>query len=445
MAPLPASRVTPSLVFENTDVDYAGPISLETFQERGAKSFKGWIAVFMCSTTSAIHLEAVSDYSAEGFLKTLRRFISRRDLCKTLRIDCGTNFKDTLLTFEDFATCLAHVEAVLNSQPLSALSDDQEDISALTPGYFIFDEALTTIPEPSLTELTKRSPSTEGVIIRPDTPVYYLEYPHDDYLKVVRYVNKFEASPSYTYYRNPENKFSGIFFPAVLVVIDWDSKVETRTEQDILNEVLTEWNKVDKYFEKLDNPKIKLTIAGVVIPKKSNIWGPTTRVQYTEEFPDQQKIIIHSTKAYFAASLLNNMTGWFNNNIDRFENFHYIFFIYMSNWHFLLPPGTIGTSYMTSTFTCETINGPNYHSSGGIVTKNSAFSITAAKSISIMLGIYEKIGAECVYDMLADERDGDDFTWSECSKRAVRSMVNNSNHTCLQRIIYDQEEDDYDN
>ncbi|KAI4472461.1 hypothetical protein M0802_016801 [Mischocyttarus mexicanus] len=215
MAPLPTSRVTPSLVFETTGLDYAGPVSLKTFQGRGAKSFKGWIAVFVCFSTSAVHLEVVSDYSTEGFLKAFRRFASRRGIPKTLRSDCGTNFQgadaqlkelfstamkeslriqrllandgtkwifnppgaphmggkweaavksikyhlqrtisDTLFTFEDFSTFLAQVEAVLNSRPLSSLSEDPDDLSALTPGHFIRGEALTTIPEPSLTDIS---------------------------------------------------------------------------------------------------------------------------------------------------------------------------------------------------------------------------------------------------------------------------------------------------
>ncbi|XP_008557565.1 uncharacterized protein LOC103578321 [Microplitis demolitor] len=211
MALLPTSRVTPSLVFEHTGVDYADPSSLKTFQGRGAKSFKGWIAVFVCFTTSAIHLQVVSDYSAEEFLKAFRHFTSRRRIRKRLRSDCGTNFKgadailedsfrqstkssqelqrilandviqwifnppgaphmcgkweaavkhhlqrtisDTLFTFEDFSTFLAQVEAVLNLRPLGALSDDPDDISDLTPGHFIRGEALTTIPEPSLSSI----------------------------------------------------------------------------------------------------------------------------------------------------------------------------------------------------------------------------------------------------------------------------------------------------
>ncbi|XP_074101283.1 uncharacterized protein LOC141528903 [Cotesia typhae] len=216
MAPLPSSRVTPSIVFETTGVDYAGPITLKTFEGRGAKKFKGWIAVFVCFSTSAIHLEAVSDYSTEGFLKAFRRFTSRRGICKTLHSDCGTNLKgadnelkrlfskatseskelqrlltndgtnwkfnppgaphmggkweaavksvkrhlqlsisETSFTFEDFSTLLAQVEAVLNSRPLSALSDDPEDLSALTPGHFIRGAALNSIPEPSLTSVNE--------------------------------------------------------------------------------------------------------------------------------------------------------------------------------------------------------------------------------------------------------------------------------------------------
>ncbi|XP_043493624.1 uncharacterized protein LOC122518642 [Polistes fuscatus] len=215
MAPLPASRVTPSLVFETTGLDYAGPVTMKTFQGRGAKSFKGWIAVFICFSTSAVHLEVVSDYTTEGFLKAFRRLTSRRGIPKTLRSDCGTNFQgankqledllsaatkeslkiqrlltndgtnwifnppaaphmggkleaavksikyylkrtisDTLLTFEDFSTFLAQVEAVLNSRPLSSLSEDPDDIRALTPGNFIRGEVLTTIPEPSLIDIS---------------------------------------------------------------------------------------------------------------------------------------------------------------------------------------------------------------------------------------------------------------------------------------------------
>ncbi|XP_043503866.1 uncharacterized protein LOC122525255 [Polistes fuscatus] len=135
IAPLPASRVTPSLVFETTGLDYAGPVTMKTFQGKGAKSFKGWIAVFICFSTFAVHLEVVSDYTTEGFLKRLLanggtnwifnppaapHMGGKLDAAvKSIKYHLKRTISDTLLTFEDFSTFLAQVEAVLNSRPLT--------------------------------------------------------------------------------------------------------------------------------------------------------------------------------------------------------------------------------------------------------------------------------------------------------------------------------------
>ncbi|XP_011170471.1 uncharacterized protein LOC105203381 [Solenopsis invicta] len=213
MESLPRNRVTPARPFFNTSVDYAGLIQLRTSRGRGQRSYKAFIAVFVCLTTRAVHLEAVSDYTADAFLTALRRFVSRRGLCHTIRSDCGTNFVgvdaqlrafftessqelrrivgqlvteqiqwrfnppsaphfggiweaavkslkhhlqrvlgDSTLTFEEMSTLLAQVEACLNSCPLQALSDDPEDLSTLTPGFLV-GGLLTAVPDPSLTEL----------------------------------------------------------------------------------------------------------------------------------------------------------------------------------------------------------------------------------------------------------------------------------------------------
>ncbi|XP_015111984.1 uncharacterized protein LOC107037763 [Diachasma alloeum] len=58
------------------------------------------------------------------------------------------------LTYEEFTTLLTQVEAILNSRPLCPPTNDPQDTSALTPGHFIIEEPLTTVPEPSLQQIT---------------------------------------------------------------------------------------------------------------------------------------------------------------------------------------------------------------------------------------------------------------------------------------------------
>lgn len=63
---------------------------------------------------------------------------------------------DTKLTYEEMSTILAQIEAYMNSRPISALSNDPEDLTPLTPGHFIIGESLLAVPEPNRL-LTKTS------------------------------------------------------------------------------------------------------------------------------------------------------------------------------------------------------------------------------------------------------------------------------------------------
>ncbi|KMQ89843.1 hypothetical protein RF55_10471 [Lasius niger] len=214
MGSLPKARVTPSRPFLHTGVDFAGPIWLRTTKGRGHKAYKAFLAVFVCFSSRAVHFEIVSDYSADAFLTAFRRFTARRRMCQAVYSDCGTNFVgadtrlkalfraasseahrivgrlsddgikwhfnppaaphfgglweaavkalkyylrrvigEAKLTFEEVTTLLAEVEACFNSRPLRALTDDPEDLDALTSGHFLVGAPLNAIPEPSLLEV----------------------------------------------------------------------------------------------------------------------------------------------------------------------------------------------------------------------------------------------------------------------------------------------------
>ncbi|XP_073963061.1 uncharacterized protein [Choristoneura fumiferana] len=198
MGNLPSYRVNQIKPFSSSVVDYGGPYHIALGRGRGAKSFKGYICVFVCTSTKAIHIELASELSSEAFLAALRRFIARRGRCSHLVSDQGRNFvgasnylgsimekaagseeikfsfspagsphfnglaeagiksvKTHLarvigsqrLTFEEFYTVLAQIEAMLNSRPLTPLSSDANDLSALTPGHFLTLEPLSIMPE----------------------------------------------------------------------------------------------------------------------------------------------------------------------------------------------------------------------------------------------------------------------------------------------------------
>ena len=78
MADLPPVRINPSRPFARTDLDYAGPFLLKASNRRGVASTKGYLAIFVCLCTKAIHIEVVGDLTTTSFLAALNRFSSRR-------------------------------------------------------------------------------------------------------------------------------------------------------------------------------------------------------------------------------------------------------------------------------------------------------------------------------------------------------------------------------
>lgn len=208
MADLPQPRVTPSRPFTHTGVDFTGHVELKANKGRGIKTVKGYVAVFVCLATKAVHLELVSDLSTPAFLAAFRRFSARRGTPCHVYSDNGTNFVganriikkeyqdiiatintdffnnindmnirwhfnapawpsagglweaavkslkyhlkriigDQKLTYEEFTTLLYQIEACLNSRPLCQLTESPED-DVLTPGHFLIGGPLLSRPQ----------------------------------------------------------------------------------------------------------------------------------------------------------------------------------------------------------------------------------------------------------------------------------------------------------
>lgn len=89
---LPSARVTPGRPFKDTGVDYCGPFSIKARGGRCKIVTKGYVAVFVCMKTKAVHLELVSEMTSEAFLAALTRMSSRRGRVHDLYSDNGTNF-----------------------------------------------------------------------------------------------------------------------------------------------------------------------------------------------------------------------------------------------------------------------------------------------------------------------------------------------------------------
>ncbi|XP_018397776.1 PREDICTED: uncharacterized protein LOC108775824 [Cyphomyrmex costatus] len=220
MGSLPSQRVQVSRPFSVCGVDYGGPLYIREGQRRNTKTIKAYMAVFVCFATKAVHIELASGLSSEAFIFVLKRFMARRGKVSHIYSDNGTNFVGahselqefhrlfneeqhkrrledflrsdnitwhfippqapnfgglweaaikstkthlkrvigrTTLSYEEMYTLLIQIEAVLNSRPITALSEDpSNDLSYLTPGHFLIGDVINSLVEPSLEHLGPR-------------------------------------------------------------------------------------------------------------------------------------------------------------------------------------------------------------------------------------------------------------------------------------------------
>ena len=91
MAPLPGIRLEMTgRSFENCATDYGGPYF--TKQGRGKVRAKRYLCLFLCLQTHYCHLEMATSLDVSGFMNALVRMTARRGWPKKMLSDNGTNF-----------------------------------------------------------------------------------------------------------------------------------------------------------------------------------------------------------------------------------------------------------------------------------------------------------------------------------------------------------------
>lgn len=204
MGHLPSTRVTGDVpAFTNVGLDFFGPFHVV----HGRKSERRYGVIFTCMASRAIHIELAHSLTTDSFINALRRFICRRGNVSSITSDNGTNFvggnrelresisiwnesviegwlkqrniawhfnpptashfggvfereirsvrnvlaailneQNVKLTDENLCTLMCEVEAILNNRPLTSISNDPNDLDALTPNHLLLLNAGVTFP-----------------------------------------------------------------------------------------------------------------------------------------------------------------------------------------------------------------------------------------------------------------------------------------------------------
>ena len=195
--PLPEFQVTVSRPFEHTGVDFAGPLYV-----RRTENVKVWLCLYTCCTTRGVHLDLVENLDAATFIRSLKRFTSRRGIPVRIVSDNGSTFtaaakvlkrmftdpaleqhllschmrwdfnlekapwwggiferlvKSTKrclrkvigtarLSYDELLTVVTEVEGVLNSRPLTYLSSEDVE-EPLTPSHLMIGYRVMSLPD----------------------------------------------------------------------------------------------------------------------------------------------------------------------------------------------------------------------------------------------------------------------------------------------------------
>ncbi|GFT82819.1 integrase catalytic domain-containing protein [Nephila pilipes] len=108
-SPLLSERVTPSVPFSTTAIDFAGALYIRNKNS----SDTVYIALFTCAITRALYIELVSDLSTDKFLLALQQFVGRRGLPCIISTDNATSFHAANKESNNFMLIMVYIGSLL--------------------------------------------------------------------------------------------------------------------------------------------------------------------------------------------------------------------------------------------------------------------------------------------------------------------------------------------
>ena len=205
MSDLPEERLeSGNPPFCYTGVDCFGPFLIKV----GRKEVKRYCCIFTCLNTRAVHLEKLDTMETDSFVDAFNRFVARRGVPKKMWSDNGTNFvggrtemqrasklkvdrhavrrdvewhfnppgashmggiwerlirtarkvllgligNNCRLSDEGLQTLFCEVKMIINSRPITKVSDDINDSAALTPNHLLLLAECPSLPPGVFTE-----------------------------------------------------------------------------------------------------------------------------------------------------------------------------------------------------------------------------------------------------------------------------------------------------
>ncbi|GFW48438.1 integrase catalytic domain-containing protein [Trichonephila clavipes] len=169
---LPADRVRDAGVFEVIGIDVAGPLFLKNGE-------KVWVVLYTCAVYRAVHLELVTALGAVREFKNLDWIKIEREteiqrikwkfnpptaawwggwwerLIRVLKDLLKRTLGNAVLTYEELLTVLCDCESIVNSRPLTYVSEDSDDLIPLTPTMFMMSNASLDVTDLDLSDFAR--------------------------------------------------------------------------------------------------------------------------------------------------------------------------------------------------------------------------------------------------------------------------------------------------